>query len=89
MVFHCSTVFPRSSIALSRSTFSARFTELMGESPMAYGIHWHMLRATCLLKQEVGMGAIAELLGYKSEAAFRNAFKREVGIPPAQYPRLG
>jgi AraC-like DNA-binding protein len=75
--------------ALSRSAFSARFTELVGEPPMTYLTRWRMLRATRLLKNEVRMETIAELLGYESEAAFRKAFKREVGIPPAQYRRFG
>jgi AraC-like DNA-binding protein len=76
-------------VALSRSAFSARFTELVGEPPMTYLTRWRMLRATRLLKNEVRMETIAELLGYESEAAFRKAFKREIGIPPAQYRRLG
>ncbi len=76
-------------VALSRSTFSARFTELVGEPPLTYLTRWRMLRATRLLKNEVRMETIAELLGYESEAAFRKAFKREIGIPPAQYRRLG
>ena len=75
--------------ALSRSAFSARFTELVGEPPMTYLTRWRMLRATRLLKNEVRMETIAELLGYKSEVAFRKAFKREIGIPPAQYRKLG
>ncbi len=75
--------------ALSRSAFSARFTELVGEPPMTYLTRWRMLKATRLLKNEVQMGAIAEQLGYESEAAFRKAFKREMGIPPAQYRKLG
>lgn len=75
--------------ALSRSAFSARFTELVGEPPLTYLTRWRMLRATRLLKNEVRMDIIAELLGYESEAAFRKAFKREIGIPPAQYRRLG
>lgn len=75
--------------ALSRSTFSARFTELVGEPPLTYLTRWRMLRAARLLKNEVRMETIAELLGYESEAAFRKAFKRETGIPPAQYRRLG
>jgi len=73
--------------ALSRSAFSARFSELVGEPPMTYLTRWRMLRATRLLKNEVRLGTIAELLGYDSEAAFRKAFKREMGIPPAQYRR--
>ena len=75
--------------ALSRSAFSARFTELVGEPPLTYLTRWRMLRATRLLKKEVRMETIAELLGYESEAAFRKAFKREIGLPPAQYRRLG
>ncbi len=74
--------------ALSRSAFSARFTELVGEPPMTYLTRWRMLRATRLLKNEVSMETIADQLGYESEAAFRKAFKREVGIPPAQYRKL-
>jgi AraC-like DNA-binding protein len=76
-------------VALSRSAFSARFSELVGEPPMTYLTRWRMLRATRLLKNEVSMKSIAELLGYESEAAFRKAFKRETGIPPAQYRKLG
>lgn len=75
--------------ALSRSAFSARFTEMVGEPPMSYLTRWRMLRATRLLKNEVRMQTIAEMLGYESEAAFRKAFKREMGVPPAQYRKLG
>lgn len=75
--------------ALSRSAFSARFTELVGEPPMTYLTRWRMLKASRLLKNEVRMGTIADQLGYESEAAFRKAFKREMGIPPAQYRKLG
>lgn len=75
--------------ALSRSAFSAHFTELVGEPPMTYLTRWRMLKATRLLKNEVRMETIAEQLGYESEAAFRKAFKREMGIPPAQYRKLG
>lgn len=74
-------------VALSRSAFSARFSELVGEPPLTYLTRWRMRKATHLLKNEVRMETIAELLGYESEAAFRKAFKREIGIPPAQYRR--
>jgi len=76
-------------VALSRSAFSARFTELVGEPPMRYLTRWRMLRATRLLKNEVRVETIGEMLGYESEVAFRKAFKREIGIPPAQYRKLG
>ena len=76
-------------VALSRSAFSARFSELVGEPPMTYLSRWRMLRATRLIKNEVRMETIAEQLGYESEVAFRKAFKREIGISPAQYRKLG
>lgn len=45
--------------------------------------------ATRLLKHEVSVETIAEQLGYASAAAFRKAFKREMGMPPAHYRRFG
>lgn len=75
--------------ALSRPVFSARFTRLVGEPPIKYLTRWRMHRATRLLKSNIEVEKIAELLGYESEAAFRKAFKREVGIPPARYRKFG
>ncbi len=76
-------------VALSRSAFSARFTRLVGEPPMTYLTRWRMRRATQLLKNDVTMDRIARQLGYESDVAFRKAFKREVGMPPARYRKLG
>ncbi|GCE22103.1 AraC family transcriptional regulator [Dictyobacter kobayashii] len=76
-------------VALSRAVFSARFTRLVGEPPITYLTRWRMHRATRLLKNNVEMEKIAELVGYESEVAFRKAFKREVGMPPAKYQKLG
>jgi len=76
-------------VALSRAVFSARFTRLVGEPPITYLTRWRMHRATRLLKNNVEVEKIAELLGYESEVAFRKAFKREVGMPPARYRKLG
>ena len=76
-------------VALSRAVFSARFTRLVGEPPITYLTRWRMHRATRLLKNNVEVEKIAELVGYESEVAFRKAFKREVGMPPARYQKLG
>lgn len=75
-------------VGLSRSVFSARFTHLVGEPPITYLTRWRMQRATRLLKSNVEIEKIAELLGYESEGAFHKAFKREIGIPPARYRKL-
>jgi AraC-like DNA-binding protein len=42
-----------------------------------------------LLKDNVEVDKIAALLGYESGVAFRKAFKREVGMPPARYRKHG
>jgi AraC-like DNA-binding protein len=76
-------------VGLSRSMFSARFTHLVGEPPMKYLTRWRMHRAMRLLKHEVKIETVAELLGYGSEVAFRKAFKREVGTPPARFRKIG
>jgi AraC-like DNA-binding protein len=78
-----------SEVSMSRSAFAARFTELVGEPAMHYVARWRMHRAMRLLKHEVKTVTVAELLGYESEVAFRKAFKREVGTPPAAYRKLG
>ena len=76
-------------VALSRPVFSARFTRLVGEPPIKYLTRWRMHKATRLLKNNVEVEKIAEALGYESEVAFRKAFKREVGVPPARYRKAG
>jgi AraC-like DNA-binding protein len=76
-------------VALSRSAFSARFTRLVGEPPMRYLTRWRMHTATRLLKHGATSATIARQLGYDSEVAFRKAFRREVGIPPARYRQQG
>ncbi|GHO45744.1 AraC family transcriptional regulator [Ktedonospora formicarum] len=76
-------------VGLSRAVFSARFTRLVGEPPIKYLTRWRMHKATRLLKNNVKVEMIAELLGYESEVAFHKAFKREVGMPPAKYRKFG
>jgi AraC-like DNA-binding protein len=75
-------------VALSRSAFTARFTRLVGEPPMKYLTRWRMNMATRLLQNGIKVEKIAQQLGYDSDVAFRKAFKREVGIPPARYRKL-
>ncbi len=70
-------------VALSRSAFAARFSELVGESPMAYVTRWRMQVAKGWLSEaDLTVSQVAMRLGYGSEAAFNRAFKRIVGVPP-------
>lgn len=72
-----------SEVAMSRSAFAARFTELVGEPAMHYVARWRMFLALSWLKEEdVSVAEIASRLGYNSEAAFSRAFKRFIGISP-------
>jgi AraC-like DNA-binding protein len=72
-----------SEVAMSRSAFAARFSELVGEPAMHYVVRWRMHLATTWLREnDSALGELAGRLGYQSEAAFSRAFKRIVGVPP-------
>ena len=76
-------------LAMSRSSFAARFTQLVGEPAMAYVTRWRMQVAMAALRDErTTIAELAGRLGYRSEAAFARAFKRETGMPPGAVRRL-
>ncbi|WP_417581878.1 AraC family transcriptional regulator [Pelagibacterium sp.] len=68
---------------MSRSAFSARFSERLGQSAMAYLVQWrlHLARAR-LMETNDPMAAVAQQAGYQSEAAFSRAFRQYFGKPP-------
>lgn len=71
-------------VGLSRSALAQRFTELLGQPPMQYLARWRLqIAAQELLIGNKSLAAVAEQVGYDSEAAFNRAFKREFGMPPA------
>lgn len=68
---------------MSRSAFAERFTQLMHMPPMQYVTQWRVSVAEQLLRErQLSVAAIAERLGYASEAAFRRLFKRVSGTSP-------
>lgn len=70
-------------VAMSRSAFAARFTELVGQPAMAYVTWWRMQVALGLLRNECLTAAEAsDRVGYGSEAAFSRAFTRTIGFSP-------
>jgi len=73
--------------AMSRSAFAARFRDLVGEPPLKYLTRWRMQVAAQLLTRQPKMSlrAVAEQVGYVSEAAFCKTFKRMTGHPPLSY----
>ncbi|MEY4765303.1 MAG: hypothetical protein RI907_1976 [Pseudomonadota bacterium] len=68
---------------LSRSAFAERFTQTMGEPPLTYLTRHRMrLAARHLSSSALPVSKVADLVGYASEAAFSQAFKREFGASP-------
>jgi AraC-like DNA-binding protein len=75
-------------VGLARSSFSERFLLFVGQPPMHYLTHWRMQIAGRLLSDGAAtVAAIAEDVGYESEAAFSRAFKNVVGAPPGAWRR--
>jgi AraC-like DNA-binding protein len=72
--------------AMSRTSFAERFRAVAGVPPLTYLNGWRMLLAQRALQDsETRVGPLAVELGYTSESAFSNAFKREVGMSPLRY----
>jgi len=72
--------------AMSPSRFAARFSESVGESPMAYVTKWRINVACRKLTSSMnGVDQVASEVGYESVAAFNRAFKKHVGVPPAAW----
>lgn len=73
-------------VGLSRSALAERFTEFVGQPPMQYLLNWRMqLAANDLRSGTDGVAAIADRVGYESEAAFSRAFKKVVGVSPSEW----
>ncbi len=74
--------------AMSRTSFAERFRTVAGVPPLTYLNNWRMQLARHALRDDdVRVGPLAFRLGYTSESAFSNAFKREVGHVAAALPR--
>jgi AraC-like DNA-binding protein len=70
-------------VGMSRSSFALRFKLLVGLAPLDYLLQWRMhLAARTLHKSNRSISSIAFDLGYDSESAFSNAFKRIMGCSP-------
>ena len=77
-------------VGMSRSGFSARFTQLVGDSALRYLTRWRMqLARTKLVETKATLSVLADSLGYQSEAAFCRAFKREFGVTPGSLRQTG
>lgn len=74
------------SVGVSRAALARRFTEVMGEPPMAYLTGWRLaLAADMLADSEATVAQVARQVGYSTPFALSAAFKRERGMSPQQH----
>jgi transcriptional regulator GlxA family with amidase domain len=71
---------------MSRSAFSAHFTQAFGQSPHGFLTESRLRRAAHFLETTgLPVKAIAGKIGYRSRSNFSRAFKAKYGIDPAGY----
>jgi AraC-like DNA-binding protein len=72
--------------AMSRTSFAFHFRTVAGRAPLTYLGEWRMHLAERSLRDErIPVSVVARSLGYTSESAFSNAFKRFSGKSPTAY----
>ena len=71
-------------VALSPPRFAARFSAMVGLSPMAYVAAWRMQHTVRLLAdRQLRPSHVASQVGCDSAAAFSRAFRRHIGDSPS------
>jgi AraC-like DNA-binding protein len=76
-------------VAMSRTSFALRFKSIVGVAPLTYLLNLRMQFAEQGLRE--GSMSVTELglsLGYTTESAFSNAFKRATGMSPKRYRNI-
>ncbi|GAA2307137.1 AraC family transcriptional regulator [Nonomuraea roseoviolacea subsp. roseoviolacea] len=73
-------------VGVSRASLARRFTDLVGEPPMAFLTDWRLALAADLLREpDATIGSVARKVGYGSSFALSAAFKRVRGISPQEH----
>jgi AraC-like DNA-binding protein len=73
-------------VGVSRASLARRFTELVGEPPMAFLTGWRLALAADLLREpDTTIGSVARKVGYGSPFALSAAFKRVHGVSPQEH----
>lgn len=74
---------------MSRARFCKRFVEACGQPPAQFLAQIRMKVAAELLREGASISSAAERVGYQSESAFAQAFKRVTGAQPGALRRVG
>ena len=73
-------------VGVSRAALARRFSDLIGEPPMAYLTSWRLaLAADLLCDPAETVASVARKVGYSTPFALSAAFKRERGMSPQQH----
>ncbi|MFE7743137.1 AraC family transcriptional regulator [Nocardia sp. NPDC057455] len=73
-------------VGVSRAALARRFTDLVGEPPMAFLTEWRLALAADLLQEsDATIEAISRQVGYGSAFALSTAFKRHFGVSPRDH----
>ena len=76
-------------VGMSRTAFAKLFAELVESTPIEYLTQWRMhLAAQRITASDANLTQLAFELGYRSDAAFRDAFKRHHGVAPSRFGRV-
>ena len=75
-------------VGVSRAALARRFTDLVGEPPIAYLTEWRLARAADLLRgTDATVESIARQVGYGTAFSLGAAFKRRYGTSPGAHRR--
>jgi AraC-like DNA-binding protein len=73
---------------LSRAAFARRFAAATRQPPLRYLTWWRLTTAAGMLREtDTSLEHVAARVGYSSQVAFTNAFKREYGVAPGRFRR--
>lgn len=71
---------------VSRAAFARRFTDVVGEPPMAFLTGWRLALAADLLREPgATLATVARRVGYSTPFALSAAFKRQYGVSPRDH----
>jgi AraC-like DNA-binding protein len=73
---------------LSRAAFARRFATATRQPPLAYLTWWRLTTAASILREtDATLDQVAARVGYSSQVALANAFKRQYGVAPGRFRR--